>query len=66
MVEEDLVEKDSQVGGGEEDVEETDHGGQQVLSLVSVFLVDLVQMFAVQEDDGEEPDHGHLTSSTYC
>ena len=61
MVEENLVEKDSQVGGGEEDVEETDHGGQQVLSLVSVFLVDLVEMSAVQEDDGEEPDHGHLT-----
>ena len=52
MVEENLVEKDSQVGGGEEDVEETDHGGQQVLSLVSVFLVDLVEMSAVQEDDG--------------
>ena len=62
MVEENLVEEDSQVGGGEEDVEETDHRGQQVLS-PPVFLVELVEMFAVQEYDGEEPDHGHLMSS---
>ena len=62
MVEEDLVEEDGQVGAGEKDVEEADHGGQQV-SPPPVFPVELVQMFAVEEYDGQEPDHGDLTSS---
>ena len=59
MVEEDLVQEDSQVGAGEEDVEQTDHRGQQV-SPPPVLLVELVEMIAVEEYDGEEPDHGDL------
>ena len=59
MVEEDLVEEDGQVGAGEKDVEEADHGGQQV-SPPPVFPVELVQMFAVEKYDGQEPQYGDL------
>ena len=56
MVQQDLVEEDGQVGAGEEDVEETDDGGQQV-GPPPVLLVELSQVSAVQEYDWEEPDH---------
>ena len=61
MVQQDLVEEDGQVGAGEEDVEETDDGGQQVRP-PPVLLVELSQVSAVQEYDWEEPDHGYLGS----
>ena len=59
MVEENIIEQDGQVGTGEQDVEEADHGGQQV-SPPPVFPVQLVEMFALEKYDGEEPDHGDL------
>ena len=62
MVEEDLIEEDGQVGAGEKDVEEADDGGQQVPP-PPVFPVELVEMFTVEKYDGQEPDHGDLTSS---
>ena len=59
MIEENLIDENSEARDGKEDVEDAEGWGQEVCSPL-VFLTDLVQIFAVKKYNWQEPEYRDL------